>query len=259
MLRAVQHSLMFSTPFELPSQTAALWLTALLVNALLIGFAQRFPLLTRAGWCHAGILGTVLWGSLAWRGWLAVVAYLVLGSLVTKLGFARKQELGLAEGRGGRRGPENVWGSAFTGLVLALLIAARIGSPTLLLIGFSASFAAKLADTFGSEIGKRFGRTTVLITSLRVVPPGTEGAISLEGTLASAAGSIAMTLVMLALQLVSSWHVAGLVMLVGLVATLGESLLGALVQDRVAWLSNELVNALQTLLAAVLAMLLMVL
>ena len=98
-----------------------------------------------------------------------------------------------------------------------------------------------------------------LITSLRPVPAGTEGAISLEGTLASAAGSIAMTLVMLVLQLVPTWTVAGLVMLVGLVATLGESLLGALVQDRVAWLSNELVNALQTLLAAVLAMLLMTL
>ena len=57
----------------------------------------------------------------------------------------------------------------------------------------------------------------------------------------------------------SSWPVAVLVMLVGMVATLGESLLGALVQDRVAWLSNELVNALQTLLAAALAMLLMML
>ena len=45
-------------------------------------------------------------------------------------------------------------------------------------------------------------------------------------------------------------------MVVGLVATLGESLLGALVQERVSWLSNEMVNALQTLLAAVLAMLL---
>jgi len=44
-------------------------------------------------------------------------------------------------------------------------------------------------------------------------------------------------------------------MLIGLVATLAESLLGALAQDRVAWLSNELVNALQTTLAAVLAML----
>ena len=99
----------------------------------------------------------------------------------------------------------------------------------------------------------------MLITSLRPVPAGTEGAISLEGTLASAVGSIAMTLVMLALQLVPSWPVAGMVMLVGLLATLGESLLGALVQDRVAWLSNELVNALQTLLAAALAMLLMAL
>ena len=81
---------------------------------------------------------------------------------------------------------------------LALLIGAGVEPCELMLVGFAASFAAKLADTFGSEIGKRFGRTTVLITSLRAVPPGTEGAISLEGTLASAAGSIAMTLVMLA-------------------------------------------------------------
>ena len=44
-----------------------------------------------------------------------------------------------------------------------------------------------------------------------------------------------------------------LVMLIGLVATLAESLFGALVQDRYDWMSNELVNALQTSLAAVLA------
>tara|TARA_B100001093_G_scaffold471349_1_gene493543 strand:+ start:312 stop:1079 length:768 start_codon:yes stop_codon:yes gene_type:complete len=244
---------MFSSPLELPSQTAALWLTALLLNAMLISLAQRFPLLTRAGWCHAGILGTVLWGSLAWRGWLAVVAYLVLGSLVTKLGFARKQELGLAEGRGGRRGPENVWGSAFTGLVLALLIAARIGSPTLLLIGFSASFAAKLADTFGSEIGKRWGRNTLLITNLRRVPAGTEGAVSVEGTLASAVGSLLMTIVMALFGLLHSGAAFALVLVVGFIATLLESLLGALGQDRWPWLSNELVNGLQTAWAAGLA------
>ena len=236
-----------------------IWIQALLLNTVLIAVAQRAPLLTPGGWVHAGALGTILWGCLGWRGWVAVVAYLVLGSLVTRLGLREKQERGLAEARGGRRGPENVWGSASTGACLSLLIGAGVEPRSLLLVGFSASFAAKLADTFGSEIGKRFGRTTVLITSLRVVPPGTEGAISLEGTLASAAGSIAMTLVMLALQLVPSWPVAVLVMLVGLVATLGESLLGALVQDRVAWLSNELVNALQTLLAALLAMLLMAL
>jgi len=232
-----------------------IWIQALLLNTVLIALAQRAPLLTPGGWVHAGALGTILWGCLGWRGWVAVVAYLVLGSLVTRLGLREKQERGLAEARGGRRGPENVWGSAATGACLALLIGAGVEPRSLLLVGFSASFAAKLADTFGSEIGKRWGRRPVLITTLRSVPPGTEGAISLAGTLASAAGSVLMTLVMWQLQLLPSISVSLVVMLIGLLATLAESLLGALAQDRFRWLSNELVNALQTLLAAVVAML----
>ena len=232
-----------------------IWIQALLLNTVLIAVAQRAPLLTPAGWVHAGALGTILWGCLGWRGWVAVVAYLVLGSLVTRVGLREKQERGLAEARGGRRGPENVWGSASTGACLALLIGAGFEPRSLLLVGFSASFAAKLADTFGSEIGKRWGRRPVLITTLRSVPPGTEGAISLAGTLASAAGSVLMTLVMWQLQLLPSISVSLVVMLIGLLATLAESLLGALAQDRFRWLSNELVNALQTLLAAVMAML----
>ena len=36
------------------------------------------------------------------------VLYLFLGQLVTKIGFDEKEALGIAEGRGGRRGPENV-------------------------------------------------------------------------------------------------------------------------------------------------------
>ncbi|WP_148228780.1 TIGR00297 family protein [Parasynechococcus marenigrum] len=232
-----------------------IWIQALLLNTVLIAVAQRAPLLTLAGWVHAGALGTILWGCLGWRGWVAVVAYLVLGSLVTRLGLREKQERGLAEARGGRRGPENVWGSAATGACLALLIGAGVEPGPLLLVGFSASFSAKLADTFGSEIGKRWGRRPVLITTLRSVPPGTEGAISLAGTLASAAGSVLMTLVMWQLQLLPSISVSLVVMLIGLLATLAESLLGALAQDRFRWLSNELVNALQTLLAAVMAML----
>ena len=255
MLRAVQHSLMLFASAPIPTQSVSIWITALVFNAVLIGLAQRLPLLTPAGWCHAGLLGTVLWGALGWRGWMAVVAYLGFGSLVTKLGFARKQDLGLAEARGGRRGPENVWGSALTGLVLALLIAMRVGPTQGLRIGFAASFAAKLADTFGSEIGKRWGRTTLLITSLRPVPPGTEGAVSLEGTAASALGSLLMTLVVVALGLIPSAQAAAVVVVVGFIATLLESLLGAVGQGRWPWLSNELVNGLQTAWAAGLAML----
>ena len=230
------------------------WLWALLINAVLIALAQRLPLLTRAGWIHAGVLGTLLLGSLDWPGWWAVVLYLALGSLVTRLGFRRKQEQGLAEARGGRRGPENVWGSAATGAALAVLTVLPAAPVPLLLIGFSASFSAKLADTCGSEIGKRWGRHTVLITSLRPVPPGTEGAISLEGTAASLAGSALMALVMLELGLLQGPLLWGVVTLVGLAATLLESLIGATLQSRWGWLSNETVNALQTLIAALMAM-----
>ena len=230
------------------------WLWALLINAVLIALAQRLPLLTRAGWIHAGVLGTLLLGSLDWRGWWAVVLYLALGSLVTRLGFRRKQAQGLAEARGGRRGPENVWGSAATGASLAVLTVLPAAPVALLLIGFAASFAAKLGDTCGSEIGKRWGRHTLLITSLRPVPPGTEGAVSLEGTAASLAGSALMALLMVALGLVNGPLLWGLVTLVGLVATLLESWIGATLQHRWVWLSNEAVNALQTLIAALMAM-----
>ncbi|MEB3169781.1 MAG: TIGR00297 family protein [Synechococcaceae cyanobacterium] len=241
--------------FALPPQDPAHWAAALALNALLIAAARRAPLLTPAGWVHAGVLGTLLWGTLGWRGWLAVVGYLALGSMVTRLGFRRKQEAGLAEARGGRRGPENVWGSALVGTVLAAL-ATRVPAvwqPPLLL-AFAASFAAKLGDTFGSEIGKRWGRTTVLITTLRPVPPGTEGAVSLEGTLASLAGSALMAMVMLGLGLIGGWRAWLLVAAVGLAATLAESLLGATLQRRWPWLGNEVVNGLQTLLAALLAL-----
>jgi uncharacterized protein (TIGR00297 family) len=227
---------------------------ALAINAVLIAMAQRAPLLTPAGWVHAGILGTVLWGSLGWRGWLAVVAYLVLGSAVTKLGFKAKAASGLAEGRGGRRGPENVWGSALVAAVLAMLTPWSGPWAVVPLLGFAASLCAKLADTFGSEIGKRWGRHTVLITTLKPVPPGTEGAISLEGTAASAAGSVLMATVMAGLGVVDTARAWGMAAAVGLAATLLESLLGATLQQRLTWLSNEMVNALQTLLAAGLAM-----
>ena len=237
---------------ELPERLSP-WLFALLMNGLLIALAQQAPVLTRAGWVHAGILGTLLWGSLGWSGWLAVVAYLLLGSLVTRLGLRRKQDLGLAEARGGRRGPENVWGSAATGACLALLCTLPWAPVPLLLIGFAASFSAKLADTCGSEIGKRWGRHTVLVTTLRPVPPGTEGAISLEGSLASLGGSAVMALVTVQLGLIQGSGAWLLVTLVGLAATLIESLIGATLQTRIGWLSNELVNALQTLIAALVA------
>ncbi|KKZ14783.1 MAG: membrane protein [Candidatus Synechococcus spongiarum 142] len=234
------------------------WWVGLLVNGGLILLLHRLPVLTAPGWVHGGALGTMLWGTMGWRGWLTVVLYLALGSAVTRLGLRRKQALQLAEARGGRRGPRNLWGSAATGLSLAVLMAMAPGARPLLILGFVASFAAKLGDTWGSEIGKRWGARTLLITTLQPVPPGTEGAISITGTVASLVAVVmyaALALTLLRPSL-GPGPLAQLVLLgtAAATATIVESWIGATWQGRVAWLTNELVNAALTIVAALLAM-----
>lgn len=81
------------------------------LNAILFALLSKKLLksLTPEGFAHSFALGTLLWTTLGWRGWSLCVLYLVAGNLVTKVQFAEKEKRGLAEKRGGRRGPENVW------------------------------------------------------------------------------------------------------------------------------------------------------
>jgi hypothetical protein len=81
------------------------------VNAVLFTALQSKlnKMLTPTGFAHSLALGTMLWQTLGWRGWTLCVAYLFIGQAVTKLRFADKEKRGIAESRGGRRGPENVW------------------------------------------------------------------------------------------------------------------------------------------------------
>ena len=228
------------------------------VNFVLIATFSRLPLMTKKGWISAGILGTILWGCLSWRGWLAVVLYLILGSLVTKIGYKFKNDIGIAEKRGGRRGPENVWGSAATGMFFAILIKLNFGDLIFLKIAFAASFVAKLADTFGSEIGKRFGKNTFLITNFKRVQKGTEGGISLEGTSASLIGSLLMSYLMMLLGFISSKEQFLIVIISGFIATIFESIIGAKYQ-KIYNLSNELVNAIQTSFSSLIAIIIFLL
>lgn len=93
---------------------SANFLTGLGLNSALalVGLAVKQRWLTSSGLLHAWILGIALWSTLGWRGWALCVLYLICGSLVTKVKQSEKEALGIAEKRGGARGPENVWGSA---------------------------------------------------------------------------------------------------------------------------------------------------
>ena len=121
------------------------FLFGFLINFFLISLFFRVPLMTKGGWISAGVLGSILWGCLLWQGWSSVVIYLFLGSLVTKIGYKFKKEKGRAEKRGGKRGPENVWGSAATGLFFAIMVKLNFTNLVFYKIGFAASFAAKLS------------------------------------------------------------------------------------------------------------------
>ena len=226
------------------------------LNFLLILMVSRTPIMTKKGWISAGILGTILWGCLFWQGWLSVVLYLMLGSLVTKIGYDFKKNMGIAEERGGRRGPANVWGSAATGLFFAILIKLDFGELIILKIAFAASFVAKLADTFGSEIGKRFGKNTFLITSFQKVKRGTEGGISLEGTFASLIGAMLMSYIMKILGFIISPEQFLIITIAGFTATIFESIIGAKYQ-KIYNLSNEFVNAIQTSLSSLIAVIIL--
>jgi uncharacterized protein (TIGR00297 family) len=234
---------------------ASTWGIALILNTFLIIIALISPkkLLTVSGYLHAWVLGVIVWSTLEWRGYAVVMFYFLVGSAVTRIGMTQKEAEGIAEKREGKRGPENVWGSALTGAFcgLGLLFLPSIYHP-LLILGYVASFATKLADTTASEVGKAYGKRTFLITTLQPVPRGTEGAVSLEGTLAGIGGAIAIALLGWGLGLISILGAVWCV-LAAFVATNLESLIGATLQSKWSWLTNEVVNFINTLLGAIIA------
>ena len=126
---------------------------------------------------------------------------------------------------------------------------------SLLLLGYAASFCTKLSDTCASEIGKAYGKRTFLITTLQPVPRGTEGAVSLEGTIAGIVGSILMALVSSAVGLIDLTGIAFCV-IAAFIATNIESVIGATIQSQFEWLTNEVVNFFNTFIGAIAAIVL---
>ncbi len=268
----------------IPDSFAQPWLIGAIVNAVLLTPLLFIPkkLLTPAGVLHAWILGTVLWGSfkspaVPWYwlpgGYIVMVVYFILGSGVTKIGATEKEARGIAEKRDGARGPENVWGSALVSAVCAVafwLVKVRETQEALqtnqvsawyfqviplLLLAYVAAISTKLADTCGTEIGKAYGQKTFLITNLKPVPRGTEGAVSLEGTIAGIIGATILAGLAWGVGLIPYQLPIGIIFVViaAFVATNIESLIGATIEGKVPFLTHDVVNILNTLIGAIVA------
>lgn len=221
------------------------------VNAALAAAAYAARTVNVSGVVAGWILGTAIWAFLDWRGFLLLVAFFVLGSAATKLGYRKKAAAKLAQEAGGRRGARHALANSGVAAACALF-AAVTPHPALFALAFAGAFATAAADTASSEIGQLLGRRTFLITTLRPVPRGTQGAVSLEGTLAGIAASLAVAALGAAVGLYAWAGVLPVVLAAFLGSTL-ESVVGATIEKR-GWLDNEAVNFLNTLIGALAAM-----
>ena len=120
-------------------------------------------------------------------------------------------------------------------------------------LAYCTALATKLSDTFGSEVGKAYGKTTYLITTLQLVPKGTEGAVSLEGTLAGIFGSYLILKLATVLNLMNGSKSLLIGIIAAFIATTIESYIGAIFQDKYSWLTNETVNFIMTIIGALIA------
>ncbi len=226
---------------------------ALGANLAAAGLAYALKTVDLSGVVHGVLLGTAIWLCLGPPGFLVLLAFFVLGSGATKVGYRTKAKEGTAQAKGGRRGAAHAWANAGAPALFAALAFGAAQGNGLFRLAFVAALATAASDTLGSEIGQAFGRRTFLITTFRPVPRGTDGAVSLEGTLAGIAGSIALGLLGWAVGLIDGSGVA-IVAAAAFAGTTLESYLGALL-EQAKLINNEAQNFLNTLAGGLVAIL----
>jgi uncharacterized protein (TIGR00297 family) len=227
---------------------------ALALNALVAWVGHRARTVSPWGAVAGSLIGVTIFVSLGWQGWVLLLVTFMAASIASRLGLKRKMLLGIAEERGGRRGVGNAIANTGVSAVAAVLaVTVKPGQASeAARLAFAAALAAGGSDTIASEIGKAWGRRTWSVTSLKDVPPGTSGAMSLEGTAAGVAGALGLAAVAVALGLVPGIWLWAIV--IGATAgSLLESWLGATLETT-GVVNNDMLNFINTAAAAIVAL-----
>jgi uncharacterized protein (TIGR00297 family) len=184
-------------------------------------------------------------------GFIPLLTVFLLTVITTRWGHRRKQRLGVAERKRGRTASQ-VIANLGAAALCALPVIWFPQLSELLLVGAMAALAEAAADTVSSELGQATARSAYMITDFRDVPIGTNGAISVEGTLA---GCVAASIVswVSASSGVVDWHWTPLIAFAGIGGMFLDSILGA-TWENAGRLGNDSVNFLSNVFAADIAL-----
>jgi len=201
--------------------------------------AYRARSLARSGVVGAVLTGTLIVGLGGWAWGLALIAFFVSSSLLTRYRRERKAALEALAAKGGRRDLGQALGNGGLAALLAVL-AAALPHPAWA-AAFAGALAAATADTWATEIGTLSPTPPRRITTGQQVAPGTSGGVTRWGMLAAASGALFLGTVFYLLNLAecrwigwdclpsaaSSWPILPVALAGGLAGSGADSFLGA--------------------------------
>lgn len=177
------------------------------------------------------VLGTITLGFGGWWMAFAMIFFFFSSSLLTKLRFRvsglDKEKRQVYHHLQSRRDGYQVWANGFW-VAFFLMIWFLSGEPAMKLAAF-AVLASAAADTWSTEIGSIRPGKTWRIIGFDQVRPGTDGGISIKGTLAALLGSLSIAIFLF------PYHpepVAAtiIVFLAGFGGSIADSILGSMLQ-----------------------------
>ena len=253
--------------WAIQAPSVAIWTVGLSLLLGLVAFKTRSA---TTGAAAAGMaitaslmFSTAMMPYLPWQtALIPVLALMVLTSVCTRLGRKKKQQFGTAENRSGRTAAQVAANLGIAAIVSNELVQSWLTNtgwftlstqaPMPLFAAGLAALAEAAADTVSSELGQLLSDHPRMLTTLRRVDPGTDGAISMGGTLVGVlAAGIVAALGALAVRGGAPMLVAGFGG--GVFGLFFDSLLGATLERR-GWINNDGVNFLSTASAAAFAL-----
>jgi uncharacterized protein (TIGR00297 family) len=219
----------------------------LVVIAVIVGFsfgffAFRAKTADLSGLFSAALVGIILLVFAAPQWFLIMLSFFILGSSATRYKYSYKKRIGVEQGHSGARGYRNVFANGIFAAAAAVLFG--VFQQPVFIVMYVGSVATAAADTLASEIGVT-GGIPFMITTLKKVPIGTNGGVTLRGETVALLGGFAVSLVAFLLNVITPWMMV-ICTLAGFVGTNIDSLIGATLENR-GFLGNAGTNLLATI------------